>query len=117
MDFDGAIEAHVNWKMKLRAYIDRKEGGLVAADVEKDNKCALGQWIYGEGAKFSTLAEFSSLKEDHGRFHKCAAEVVRTVDAGDKEKASKMIESGSDYIAVSHKVVGAIRQMRIKTAG
>lgn len=117
MDFDAAIEAHVNWKLKLRSYIDKKEGGLVATDVEKDNKCALGQWIFGEGLKFQNLPEFSALKEDHKTFHKCAAAVVRAVDAGDSATATKMIESGSEYTTISHKVVGAIRQMRIKASG
>jgi methyl-accepting chemotaxis protein len=114
MNFDEAIEAHANWKMKLRNYIDTKAGNLVAADVEKDNKCALGQWIYGEGARYSTLSEYTELKTCHAQFHKCAADVVRSADAGDKDKAHKLIESGSQYVGISSKVITLIRNMRTK---
>jgi hypothetical protein len=51
MDFDEAIKAHSAWKFKLSGYLRKPDGSIKSADVVVDNKCALGQWIYGEGQK------------------------------------------------------------------
>ena len=49
MNFDDAIQVHAAWKIKLSAYLRKCDGSLKAADVRVDNRCALGQWLYGEG--------------------------------------------------------------------
>ena len=82
MDFDEAIRAHSAWKLKLSAYLRNPDGSLKASEIQADNKCALGQWIYGEGAKHSSHAEFTTLKAEHQRFHKAAAQVVQKADSG-----------------------------------
>jgi hypothetical protein len=43
MDVNEAVRAHRDWKMKLSAYIRRPDGSVNAADLAKDNLCALGQ--------------------------------------------------------------------------
>ncbi|MCM2280031.1 MAG: CZB domain-containing protein [Oligoflexia bacterium] len=114
MDFDGAIQAHVDWKLKLRGYIGKPDGALKAAVIEKDNECALGKWLYSEGARFSSLKEFGELKTIHAKFHKCAAEVVRKADAKDAKGAESLLASGSEYASISNQVVVLIRQLRAK---
>lgn len=112
MDFDEAIKAHSAWKMKLGSYLRKPDQSLKAAEVAMDNKCDLGKWIYGEGAKHSALPEFATLKTEHAKFHKCAASVITQADAGKSMTEEVMLGSGSEFSTASSNVVGAIMKMR-----
>ena len=114
MNFDDAIKAHSDWKMKLSLYVNKPDGSLKAADAEQDNKCALGQWIYGEGATHSTKPEFTILKTEHNKFHKCAGAVIRKADSGQKVSEEIAIGGKSEFASASSSVVTAI--MKMKTA-
>lgn len=114
MDFDEAIKAHSAWKMKLSAYLAKPDGSLKAQDIEVDHKCALGQWIYGEGSKHSAHAEYSTLKTEHSKFHKAAAAVVRKADSGGSVSEEIAIGAKSEFGATSNAVVSAIMVMRRK---
>ncbi len=84
LNFDQAITAHSDWKRKLSSYLQKPNGSLKPADIALDNKCDLGKWIAGEGANFSNLTEFASLKAEHARFHKVAAAIVARADRGER---------------------------------
>lgn len=60
MNFQEAITAHTQWKMKLASYIAKPDHSLNASELGMDNKCLLGQWLHGEGHKHSSLPEFST---------------------------------------------------------
>jgi methyl-accepting chemotaxis protein len=112
MDFDGAIRAHSDWKMKLSSYLRHADGSLKAADIQWDNRCALGQWIYGEGAAFSKEPGFAELKQAHTQFHAAAAEVVQKADA--KQDVTEQIALGaaSPFGAASKTVVGSLMKLK-----
>ena len=112
MDFDQAIAAHSIWKRKLTQYLGHQDGSLKASEVGMDNKCALGQWIHGEGSKFSTLPEFSTLKGEHARFHKAVAEVLKKVESG--QPVTEAVELGpkSAFAVASSAVVLAITTIK-----
>jgi len=104
----------VEWKIRLQAY-QRGEGPkLDTLTVGSDCKCALGQWLYGDGAAFGSLAEFRQLKADHANFHKCAARVVTLIDRKDAPGAQSLLTG--EYAAASSKVVMAISQLKRVTA-
>ncbi len=63
-----------------------------------DTRCTLGQWIYGEGARFAACEEYLRVKEKHALFHKIAAAIVQKCDAGDIAGARQTLES--DYSRV-----------------
>lgn len=113
MNFDDAVSAHVNWKMRLRSFIDGiSTEKLDPTVIEKDNQCALGKWIYGEGAGMcKTASEFETLKSEHARFHKCAASIVRKVTSGDKGGATTALD-GNEYGQLSNKVVSLIMTLK-----
>mgnify|MGYP003406294970 CR=1 FL=1 len=115
MNFDDAIKAHATWKMKLQTYISKPDGSLKANEVEPDNKCALGQWIYGEGSKYSALPEYTALKNEHARFHKAAAGVIKKADSGQNVKEETAIGAASDFGSASTSVVAAIMKMKAKS--
>jgi methyl-accepting chemotaxis protein len=112
MDFNQAIAAHADWKIKLSSYLRKPDGTLNPADIAPDNKCDLGKWIAGEGAKFSSLQQFSSLKEQHARFHKAAAEIVRRADTGEKIGDEVALGARSEFGHASAAVVQAIMGMK-----
>ena len=114
MDFDSAIKAHSDWKIKLATYLKKPDGSLKAADVQLDNKCPLGQWIYGEGGKWSSLAEYSVLKTEHAKFHKCASEVIKKADSGQNTSEEVALGAKSEFATASSNVVMAIMKMKSK---
>ncbi len=116
MNFDEAIKAHSAWKMKLSSYLNNPDGSLKAAEICLDNKCALGQWIYGEGAKFASHPEFTTLKSEHTRFHKAASEVVKKADSGQNVSEEIAIGGKSEFASASSSVVAAIMAIKRKAA-
>lgn len=112
MDFDQAIAAHSAWKGKLREYLAKKDGSLSSGEVSADNKCVLGQWIHGEGTRYSKLPEYSTLKKEHARFHKAAADVVLKAESGQLVTEEVALGSRSDFATTSSAVVMAIAAMK-----
>ena len=105
LDVTSAIEAHLSWKLRLQAYIDGSAKDRLDADiVGADDVCELGMWIHSQGeAQFGDQAKFQELKETHRRFHACAGEIIREVDAGDVEAARYELQRG-DYAQASARV-------------
>ena len=116
MDFDEAIKAHSTWKLKLGTYLRKPDGSLKSAEVQLDNKCALGQWIYGEGSKWKSLAEYETLKLEHMKFHKAASAVVQKADSGASVAEEIALGGNSDFANASSSVVAAIMAMKRKAS-
>jgi len=114
MDFDEAIKAHGAWKFKLAGYLRNPDGSLKVGDIQVDNKCQLGQWIYGEGAKYSSFPEYQKLRTEHARFHKAAASVVQKADSGQDTSEETALGGKSDFSSASSAVVAAIMEMKRK---
>ena len=114
MNFDDAIKAHSSWKMKLSQYLKSPDHSLKASDIQPDNLCELGRWIYGEGKKFSTEADFTALRDAHAHFHKCAADVVRRADSGQNVSEEITLGAKSEFSQASNAVVQAIMNLRRK---
>jgi hypothetical protein len=112
MDFTEMKQAHFSWKVKLRTMIDGTgHQDLDPKTVEVDNGCALGKWIYGEGAKHASKPEYGELKAEHARFHKCAGDVIRQYKAGNVEKAKQMIDAAGAFSDTSNLVITKINKL------
>ncbi len=114
MNFDDAIQAHASWKMKLSTYIKNPDASLDANVICKDDQCALGKWIIGEGKKHSALPEFALLKTAHTNFHKEAGDIVRRAKAGEKVSDELVLGAKSKFAEYSNQVVLYIRNIRNK---
>lgn len=103
-DFDKAIDAHRQWKVKLRKAIAEN----ITLDVDGiccDDRCSLGRWLHGSGKrKWKDRPDFSSLLEAHARFHKVAGEVALKINAGATREAEKLIGAGSTFSHISNEV-------------
>jgi methyl-accepting chemotaxis protein len=103
-DFDKAIEAHRQWKVKLRKAIADREK-LDAETICRDDRCPLGLWIHGPGgAQWGGRPTFVELLTKHAEFHQTAAGVARQINAGQFEQAERLIGSGSRFGQVSVEV-------------
>jgi hypothetical protein len=115
MNFDEAIRAHAEWKIKLAGYIQKPDQSLKCDTVGKDDQCALGKWICGEGnASFAKLPEFAKLKEAHSRFHRAAGDVIRSADSGKNVTAEIALGASSPYAKASSEVVSSIMAMKAR---
>lgn len=103
-DFDSAIEAHRQWKVKLRKAIS-EHSKLDAETVCRDNACPLGKWIHGPGGvQWGTRPTFVELMNKHAEFHQAAGSVAHKINAGQYADAERLIGSGSVFAQVSTEV-------------
>ncbi|MFZ4550771.1 MAG: methyl-accepting chemotaxis protein [Aquabacterium sp.] len=111
-DFDAAVDAHRQWKVKLRAAIS-EQTTLDAETLCRDDRCALGKWIHGPGgSRWGSKPEFVKLQTTHAQFHKTASDVARKINARDYSEASALIDSGSPFSEISTEVISHITTMK-----
>jgi|JI10StandDraft_1071094.scaffolds.fasta_scaffold303748_2 methyl-accepting chemotaxis protein len=112
-DFDAAISAHVDWKMKLSKYLGNPDGSLDHKKVCLDNACILGKWLYGEGTEYKDADPkiYESLRMSHADFHKTAGEIILLINSNELNQAKVMLQPGGPYMKVSDKTVSLIREL------
>ena len=116
MNFDEAITAHSQWRIRLQSVIaGTSKEDLDPAVVCRDDKCALGQWIYGEAKIYVNLLEYDTLKISHAEFHQSAAQVLRLSAAGKLAEATAIMKEGAFHQA-SLRTITAIRKLRLRIA-
>ncbi len=103
-DFDQAIDAHRQWKVRLRKAI-AEHAQLDAETICRDDRCPLGQWLHGAGGRrWSSRPTFTELLGKHAEFHAAAGAVARKINAGAYGDAERLIGSGSVFASVSNEV-------------
>lgn len=112
MNFDEAIRAHSDWKIKLNRYLSNPDGSINAQDLSKDNLCNLGKWLHGEGRSFENIAEYKQLIQDHAHFHKAAADIVIKKDRGEDIKNDMALGGNSPFAKYSMSVVSLLMKMK-----
>ena len=110
LDFDGIIQAHMNWKHKLRNFLAGEGEALDPEVVSRDDKCALGCWIHGEGKRYSQDPAYGSLRTSHADFHRCAGEVIRAKLGGDEVGAKRLLLN--EFAVLSDDTIQEIRKMK-----
>lgn len=117
MDWMGIISAHVMWKKRLQSLLEgTSEETLDPAAIGMDNRCALGQWIYGDGQAFNQEEKFEEVRLMHADFHRLAAEVVSLYQTGSHDKAAELLNG--DYSKLSerlkHRILSLSNQIKLK---
>ncbi|MBS3954190.1 MAG: CZB domain-containing protein [Methylomicrobium sp.] len=108
MDLDAALQAHSEWKIKLRSGISKREF-MDAATIGRDDCCKLGKWLHGGGQKqYQHLSSFHDCLNKHAAFHREAGKVAEIINQGQYEKAESLLDSGSAFAAASSQVGVAI---------
>lgn len=117
LNFMTAIDAHMKWKTRLEGYILGTSGEeLQAEDVCRDDRCTLGQWIYGAGGEqFAGIDTFAEMKAQHASFHACAGKVLAEANEGRKEEAMRMLQHG-EYVRASERVKMLLAKLYVQIA-
>ena len=107
-----AIESHWKWKMRLRSAIDSGKSDANPAEIAKDNVCDFGQWLYGSTISTTARAsvDYTSVRNLHADFHKCAANVLECVANGQKAQAGALMKG--EYANVSVALVAAMMKWK-----
>lgn len=85
--------AHSQVKARLKRAIAGEEQVEPEA-VRADNKCIVGEWIYGPGKKYASLQEYAVLRDIHKSFHEEAYQALMLNKQGKKADAQTHVESG-----------------------
>ncbi|MFN3830154.1 MAG: methyl-accepting chemotaxis protein [Tepidimonas ignava] len=116
-DFDAAIKAHQQWRIKLRNAI-LKGDKLDVATIRRDDCCAVGKWIYGAGGqRYGSLPLFTTLVEQHRKFHQETGHIAELVNAGKTEEANRLMQGESAFIRAGRAVVATLQQLKAAVAG
>jgi methyl-accepting chemotaxis protein len=110
-NLDEAISAHIKWKHRLNQFIDgTSTEKLDSSVVCKDNQCALGKWIYGDGGKHKNSTYYGELLTKHANFHVCAGSVVKKVEEHDKAGAEAVLKG--EFAIAAKETVTAIMNLK-----
>ena len=111
-NFDKAIEAHRQWKVKLRKAIAEHDT-LDSDAICRDNQCPLGQWIHGPGGvQWGGRPSFVALLNKHAEFHRTAGAVAKKINAGHYTQAEQLIGSGSAFAQISTEVAAILTRAK-----
>lgn len=108
IDLDTAIQAHANWRAKLKTAAARREH-LDVETVCRDDCCDLGKWLHGAGgSQYKNRASFVDLVETHRQFHVEAGKVARLVNQGLYDEADRQLANNTGFGNASQKVGSAV---------
>lgn len=118
MDFDEAIQAHSDWKLRIyAAALNGNQEGLDPDGIAKETLCHLGKWLFGEGRSFfSSRNEYDDLVRLHADFHHHAALLVIMINRGQGREALAALENrNSGYSQASLKVTQKLIELKSRT--
>lgn len=104
MDTREAMHAHVTWYADLADRL-RKGESVDPANVDRDDVCEMGKWIYGEGLKYEALPEYQAYKAIHAKYHHCAADSVKMASTGNVVGAVERLEGEGDCMEMSDELL------------
>ena len=117
INLDNAIQAHADWRTKLRTAAINGEK-LDADTISRDDCCEIGKWLHGAGnSKYGSKPTFVSLIAGHKVFHKEAGKVAQAVNQGAGAQAEQMLDSGTGFSRASIEVGRLIMQLKQEIKG
>ncbi len=105
LDLSRAKSAHLDWKNKLRAFLDGK-GALSLEQAVSHRHCVLGKWYYGEGLEqFGEVPEMRELEQPHEELHRLIREIIEAKERGDLEQAEALYDQ---VVPLSRRIVALL---------
>lgn len=92
-----AIGAHGLWKTKLRNAVEAGKHEFKVDVVRQDNQCEFGKWLATVHPSAAEAPHMKKVSELHSKFHSEAANVLKLVDLGQADAASKALDHGSTF--------------------
>ena len=111
MDLQIAIKTHAEWKIRLRAAIQKKEQ-LDVIMISADNQCPLGRWLHHEAKrKHAQLPSYLACVFKHRDFHQCVGGIAQLVNEERYVEAEELL-AGNEYVGRSKALRTAIQAFR-----
>jgi len=114
LDFSTARMKHMNWRLKLRSFLDGRES-LTEAQATSPKDCDLGKWMYSDGMTlYGSHPEMKDLERAHNELHATVKKIVQAKNggkAGAAEQEFKKIEP------ISAKIDSLLAALEKKVAG
>jgi len=111
IDVDTIIDAHRQWKVKLRDAIE--SGATVdVGTLSRDDCCALGKWIYGDGQHLKNRASFTELIQRHANFHRIAGQVGTLINERRRTDAEDALAPGTPFSNATSSVVQVLSSVK-----
>ncbi len=107
IDIDAIIDGHRQWKVKLRDAIEN-HAHVDVATLRRDDCCALGQWIYGDGQRLGQRSSFQLLVQKHAGFHQVAGGVGELINQRRFEQAEDALAPGTPFTTATSEVVAVL---------
>jgi methyl-accepting chemotaxis protein len=110
-----AIGAHGSWKGKLRSAIDSGTYELSSSVIRDDHRCNFGKWLHDPNLSPAarTSKYFGNCVELHRRFHAAAADVVSLVEAGDRQNATKAMNTQGAFGKISSELTAEMMAWKV----
>jgi diguanylate cyclase (GGDEF)-like protein/PAS domain S-box-containing protein len=107
MDFDAAINAHLEWKARLTEYLRAPDRSLSESEIGRDDLCDLGRWLHDDPpVDDSTLRV---LIDRHALFHRAVAAVVARAHDGDRVDDELVEGALTDVGVASGSLIATLR--------
>lgn len=112
LDVNAAVEAHLQWKVKLRSAIAQHER-LDAQSICRDDACVLGKWLHNSGQRrYAGRTLFTELVDKHRGFHRVAGHIAETINQGQYDQAERMLGAGGEFARASNEVSLALNGLK-----
>ena len=104
INVDSIIDAHRQWKVKLRDAIESRQS-VDTSTLSRDDCCALGKWIYGDGQRLAGRQTFTDLIGRHKHFHTVAGQVGELINRRSYREAEDALAPGTRFSTATSEVV------------
>ncbi len=107
LDLSAAKAAHLNWKTRLRSFLDG-EATLTLEQAVSHRHCDFGKWYYSEGLKnFGHLRPMIEVEKPHEELHKLIKEIIQFKSNHENQKAEN---SYLKVASLSEKIVSHLNK-------
>ena len=90
LDLSSAKAAHLNWKTKLRSFLDGK-ASLTREQAVSHRHCDFGKWYYSDGkSKFGHIKAIREVEDPHKQLHDLIKKIVDLKNNGQLKEAERV---------------------------
>ena len=107
LDLSAAKAAHLNWKTRLRDFLDGK-AALSMEEAVSHHDCKFGQWYFGEGLKkYNHIPAIIEVDAPHEQLHELIKVIIDYKNAGRMEEAEQAYQQVAE---ISREIVSLLDQ-------
>ncbi len=115
MDFDIAVNQHMNWINLVESLFNESDSTILnASSITRDDECDLGKWIYSVDKDLVSNKIYQELVQVHKDFHFQAGIIILNYQSGRKEEALQLHKSFKD---LSIRIILLINQLQMELKG